>query len=368
MTTRADGSIDITIGKNTSNGKTIEHGVPGKNPVCWFLHPSKPRMRRRRQCRIRTMKKQRIVTVIRSIVLMLVVGLNTMLWQDVQAQSSWRGLVVAPEQRCSPYQADEYPYSQSVEDQIAAELGGVYGPYTGRWFASQSETDIEHIVARSEAHDSGLCAADSETRIRFGNDLLNLTLAAPSVNRYQKADHDAAEWLPNQNWCWFASRVIAVRQKYQLTIDQVEAEALDSVLAGCTSTAMVVFQQGSAPAIAAGASTETREVIAEWDDDGNGFITCAEARAHGIAPVRRGHPAYPFMRDADRDGVVCESGGGGRSPAQVTPPRVAPTQSGCGPYRNCTALRSDHPRGVPRGHCAYQRRMDRDNDGWACER
>ena len=35
-------------------------------------------------------------------------------------------------------------------------------------------------------------------------------------------------------------------------------------------------------------------------------ITCREARAHGIAPVRRGHPAYPFMRDGDGDGVVCE--------------------------------------------------------------
>ncbi len=45
--------------------------------------------------------------------------------------------------------------------------------------------------------------------------------------------------------------------------------------------------------------------IAGWDDDGNGRISCAEARAHGIAPVRRGHPAYPFMRDPDGDGVVC---------------------------------------------------------------
>ena len=80
-------------------------------------------------------------------------------WQEVQAQSSWRGLVVAPEHRCSPYDSDEYRYSQSVEDQIVEALGGVYGPYTGRWFASQSETDIEHMVARSEAHDSGLCAA-----------------------------------------------------------------------------------------------------------------------------------------------------------------------------------------------------------------
>ena len=43
-----------------------------------------------------------------------------------------------------------------------------------------------------------------------------------------------------------------------------------------------------------------------WDDNGNGRITCAEARAHGIAPVYRGNPAYEFMRDADGDGVVCE--------------------------------------------------------------
>ena len=31
----------------------------------------------------------------------------------LQAQTSWRGLVVAPEQRCAPYDADDYPYPQS---------------------------------------------------------------------------------------------------------------------------------------------------------------------------------------------------------------------------------------------------------------
>ena len=46
--------------------------------------------------------------------------------------------------------------------------------------------------------------------------------------------------------------------------------------------------------------------LARYDDNGNGRITCAEARRHGIAPVPRGHPAYPYMRDADGDGVVCE--------------------------------------------------------------
>ena len=307
---------------------------------------------------------RRIVGVGSAVVALALLAGTGGIGRPAQAQSSWRGLEVAPERRCSLYDSDEYGYSQSVEDQIAAELGGVYGPYTGRWFASQSETDIEHIVARSEAHDSGLCAADDETKRRFANDLLNLTLAGPQVNRYQKVDNDAAEWLPDQNRCWFAARVIAVRQKYRLTIDRAEAAALDRVLGGCSSTDLLVFARGSTPPAAA--AVETPEAIAEWDDDGNGRITCAEARAHGIAPVRRDHPAYPFMRDADGDGVVCESGGGRATSQPQRAPRA--TARGCGPYRNCTALRRDHPNGVPRGHCAYQPRMDRDNDGRACER
>ena len=46
--------------------------------------------------------------------------------------------------------------------------------------------------------------------------------------------------------------------------------------------------------------------VARWDDNRNGRISCAEARNHGFAPVRRGHPAYPFMNDANNDGVICQ--------------------------------------------------------------
>ena len=163
------------------------------------------------------------------------------------AQSSWSGLVVAPEQRCAPYDADDYRYPQSVEDRIVAQLGGVYGPYTGRWFDSDSETDIEHIVARSEAHDSGLCAAGAATKRKFATDLLNLTLAGPRVNRHEKSDKDAAEWLPAMNRCWYASRIVAVRQKYGLTVDESEAASLGHVLAGCASTDLVVTPQPAPP-------------------------------------------------------------------------------------------------------------------------
>lgn len=43
-----------------------------------------------------------------------------------------------------------------------------------------------------------------------------------------------------------------------------------------------------------------------WDYNGNGCVTRAEAWRHGIAPVRRDHPAYQYMRDGDGDGIVCE--------------------------------------------------------------
>ena len=132
---------------------------------------------------------------------------------------TWRGLTVAPEHRCSAYNKKrDYPYPQSVERDIVRELGAVYGPYTGRCFASTTETDIEHVVAASEAHDSGLCAADAATKARFARDLRNMTLASPEVNRFEKSGKDAAEWVPDRNRCWFAGRVVKVRQAYGLII------------------------------------------------------------------------------------------------------------------------------------------------------
>ena len=83
---------------------------------------------------------------------------------------TWRGVVIAEEDRCSEYDSDDYRHSASVEPQIVAQMGGrICGPYTGTYFASTSETDIEHIVAKSEAHDSGACAWTGEERRSFAN-------------------------------------------------------------------------------------------------------------------------------------------------------------------------------------------------------
>ena len=48
---------------------------------------------------------------------------------------SWRGLTVAPEHRCAPYDRDDYLHPQSVERDIIEHMGGrIYGPYTGTQF------------------------------------------------------------------------------------------------------------------------------------------------------------------------------------------------------------------------------------------
>ena len=147
-----------------------------------------------------------------------------------------------------------------------------------------------------------------DPRREFAADLLNFTLADPSVNRHQKSDKDAAEWLPDMNTCWFADRIVQVRFKYEFTVDQAEADALGLVLTGCSSVEMVVVSATESviptPIPLPGPD---EDALALWDDNGNGRITCDEARRHGIVPVPRGHPAYQYMRDADDDGIVCES-------------------------------------------------------------
>lgn len=167
-------------------------------------------------------------------------------------------------------------------------------------------------MAKSEGHDSGLCSSNSQTRRTFSNYLLNLKLASPSVNRHQKSGKDFAEWRPGLNQCWFADTII--KAKYRLTVDSREKATLERTLLACSSVNMIFSGSARQPASSSqnqqpARNTNSQSAAADWrqwDSNGNGRVTCAEARAAGIAPVRRGHQAYPFMTDRNGDGNVCE--------------------------------------------------------------
>ena len=145
---------------------------------------------------------------------------------SVAQAETWRGVEVAPESRSSPYDRDDYPYSPAVEARILKRDGGVIRcRYTGQTFASLKGTDIEHVVALSEAHDSGLCAAPSPGG--SGEPRAGRT-AGESIR-----EEHAAEWLPAQDRCWFAGQVVLVRAKYGLTVDRRERAALEKILTDC---------------------------------------------------------------------------------------------------------------------------------------
>ena len=154
---------------------------------------------------------------------------------------TWMGLPVCEEGDREGYDRDAFgsAYS-SLEDEIIDALpksdGQVYTPYTCTLFEIRDDgtavTDIEHIVALAEAYDSGL--AESKFRT-FAGDIDNLTIADPTVNRRQKSDRDAGEWEPPENRGWFAARVVAVKQKYGLSVNAAERDALRAMLSSDTS-------------------------------------------------------------------------------------------------------------------------------------
>ena len=149
---------------------------------------------------------------------------------------TWMDLPVCEEGTRVGYDRDAFgsAYS-SLEDEIIDGLpksgGQVYTPYTCTLFDILADgtaaTDIEHIVALAEAYDSGL--AESQFRT-FAGDIDNLTIAAPTVNRSQKADRDAGEWGPPRNRGWFAARVVAVKRKYGLSVNPAERDVLQAML------------------------------------------------------------------------------------------------------------------------------------------
>ena len=156
----------------------------------------------------------------------------SMLGSTTGLTQAYHPIPILPEVRCSSYDRDDYSYPQSIEaDIVRYNLDGqIMSPYTDEVFASTAETDIEHIVATSEAHDSGLCAASVSVRRNFARDLDNLTLASPSLNRYEKSAKDPAEWLPRLSRVWYVETYIYVKSKYGLSMNELEAQTVVLIL------------------------------------------------------------------------------------------------------------------------------------------
>ena len=87
-----------------------------------------------------------------------------------RVEGAWGTPADSPEARRAPYDADDYAHPQVAEPAIAERQGGWWSPYKRGTFAERVGSDTDHIVAKSEAHDSVPCRKCRRTRLAFARD------------------------------------------------------------------------------------------------------------------------------------------------------------------------------------------------------
>lgn len=114
--------------------------------------------------------------------------------------------------------------------------------YDGKIFTNPAGLDIDHMVPLAEAWRSGAWAWTSAQRMDYANDLddsRSLLAVTASLNR-SKGDKDVAGWLPVKAQCAYISNWIAVKWRFDLTVDPLEGEFLQSKIATCKITNVVI--------------------------------------------------------------------------------------------------------------------------------
>ena len=126
------------------------------------------------------------------------------------------------------------------DDKCKVRTGALNDPYTGKAIAfargasTSAAVQIDHVVALSNAWQTGAQQLSAERRVQLANDPLEL-LAVDGPANQQKGDGDAATWLPSNKpfRCQYIARQIAVKRKYALWVTEPEKAAMARVLSSC---------------------------------------------------------------------------------------------------------------------------------------
>jgi hypothetical protein len=118
--------------------------------------------------------------------------------------------------------------------------GTLTDPYTGqtipflRGEATSALVQIDHVVALSNAWQSGAQQLSHDQRVQLANDPRNLLAVDGSANQ-SKGDRDAATWLPANTGfrCDYVERQVTVKHAYGLWVTAAERDAMLRVLSGC---------------------------------------------------------------------------------------------------------------------------------------
>lgn len=114
--------------------------------------------------------------------------------------------------------------------------GSWYSRYDAATWTNPGDVDIDHVVALSEAWDSGAYAWDVQQRTSYANDLADVrTLIAVTDNvNASKSDRDPTNWLPpnSGDTCRYIGDWISIKARWTLTVDTGEAATLRNLLTG----------------------------------------------------------------------------------------------------------------------------------------
>lgn len=124
-----------------------------------------------------------------------------------------------------------------LDDACAVLSGTLNDPYTGTtitFIKGSSDIQIDHVVALSDAWQTGAQLLTRAQRVQLANDPLELLAVEGDANQ-AKSDSNAASWLPSHKAfrCQYVARQIAVKQKYGLWVIEAEKRAMRDVLSSC---------------------------------------------------------------------------------------------------------------------------------------
>ncbi|PXW31291.1 UNVERIFIED_CONTAM: excalibur calcium-binding domain-containing protein [Williamsia faeni] len=207
------------------------------------------------------------------------------------------------------------------------DAGTLNDPYTKTTIAfvrgqdTSAQAQIDHVVALSNAWQTGAQQLSTEERTNFANDPRNLQATDGPTNQ-QKGDGDAATWLPpNRSYrCSYVGQQVDVKAAYGLWVTPPEKDAITRVLVECGAVATTTTTSGndvpetqvplvpntSTPAYTPPPTAEYTPPPAV-DSPSVSYPNCAAAKAAGAAPIYAGQPGYSSKLDRDGDGVACDS-------------------------------------------------------------
>ena len=190
----------------------------------------------------------------------------------------------------------------------SCQVAGIWNsPYDDRTTWDASDLEIDHQVPLKEAWDSGATEWSDARRQAFMNDLAfwgSLTAVSNSINGSKGAD-EPGQWMPpNSHFrCRYLALWIAVKWRWDLSIDESELAVLTTQLIRCSDKSLMV------PDLEKAAKSPTIKPSQLGDSASSIDIrlnNCQEVLEAGLGPYSKEDPEFSWYTDGDADGIACE--------------------------------------------------------------